>query len=109
MKTAIAILLLAASLGAQDNWERTRQCSAQAECSSHYNSKRKQCFVEESFPGPAHSHSVSDAFENYNLASSWTDLKTGKRWCSSALPEGDKRDHWSCEAYSDFIIELMSQ
>jgi hypothetical protein len=119
MKTAIAILLLAASLGAEDNWERMRQCTAQAEkvcrrdeaegCSSHYNSKRKQCFVEESMPGLAHMHRVSDAFENYGLASSWTDLKTGKRWCSSALPEEDKRSHWSCEAFNDFVVELMSQ
>ena len=94
MKTILLATLMATGLAAQqkksadkDNWQRTKECAAQAEKAAnrmdeelirnHYSAKYERCFMLTLAKDSDHvfRHTLSDAFEGTLLALTITDYR----------------------------------
>lgn len=115
--------------GTPDNWERSKECAAQAEkvmkwllgndtkttWQNHYSPKYKRCFVTtwrerqiKDWNGTVSETDLYDAFERAEIASSITVIPESTRFTILCrIDDKEQESHEDCKAAADFISDHM--
>ena len=120
-RTSATILLLATGLMAadKDNWQRTKDCTAQAEkfardqkgelIQDHYSPKYERCYVELAYFEPRDDarYELLDPFEHDSLAAMWLHPRPDEKKAPCRVSDGSTNST-NCIDYGNYVWEHLN-